>query len=220
MILHYLNHSRAQRIVWLLEELNLEYTLKSYQRDSKTNLAPADFKQVHPLGRSPVLETEDGMIAESGTIVEYLLDKYGDLLPQLEGADKLQHSYWMHFSEGSLMPPMVANLVLGKAKEKATGLFVKPIANKIVDGIINAYFGPNLTLSLQYVEQHLTGREWFVGEQWSGADIMMSFPLESLVATGRAAKLPAICAFVKRVHAREAYQRGLVKSGEYAYASK
>lgn len=221
LTLHHLNDSRSQRILWLLEELGVDYHLEKYQRDSKTNLAPPELKAVHPLGRSPVLTTEHGAIAESGAIVEYLITHYGNdafCVPQTPEAHQ-QYLFWMHFAEGSLMPPMVARLVLEKAREKASKpFFIKPITNKLIDGILDAYYGPNLERSLRYVESYLAGHEWFAGDAPTGADVQMIFPLESLVARGRTDGLTAIKGYVERIHARPAYQRALEKAGDYSYA--
>ena len=207
LTLHHLNNSRSQRILWLLEELGVEYKIEFYQRDSQTNLAPDSLRAVHPLGRSPVLTTPHGAIAESGAIVEYLVRNHATA------------SFWLHFAEGSLMPPLVANLVLEKARQKGSKpFFIKPITNKLIDGIINAYYGPNLAQSLRYVESYLAKNTWFAGDEPTGADVQMIFPLESLVASGRAKDFSAIQGYVKRVHARETYKAALEKGGEYAYA--
>ncbi|NDV90403.1 glutathione S-transferase [Alteromonas sp. 345S023] len=221
LTLHHLNNSRSQRILWLLEELGVDYEIEHYQRDSKTNLAPDSLRGVHPLGRSPVLSTPDGAIAESGAIVEYLVHTHAKehFVMPTAGEDRQQYWFWLHFAEGSLMPPLVANLVLEKAREKGSKpFFIKPITNKLIDGILNAYYGPNLAQSLRYVESYLSRNTWFAGEAPTGADIQMIFPLESLVASGRARDFSAIQGYVKRVHARPAYQRALEKGGEYAYA--
>ncbi len=219
LTLHHLNDSRSQRILWLLEELNVPYQLETYQRDPKTSLAPAPLKAVHPLGRAPLLTTEHGTMAESGAIIEYLIGQYANencCAPEA-AKDYQDYLFWMHFAEGSLMPPLVAMKVLFKAREKSPFLF-KPVINKMVEGIIHAYYGPNLKQSLKYAESWLRSNEWFAGKQLSGADIQMSFPLESLVATGRAKDYPAITEYVKRIHARPAYQAALKKGGEYSYA--
>ncbi|TPV54310.1 glutathione S-transferase [Aestuariibacter sp. GS-14] len=218
IVLHHLNNSRSQRILWLLEEMGVAYTVKHYQRDAKTNLAPAELKQVHALGRSPVLTDGTLVLAESGAIIEYLTETYAPQLKPSSPEALIQYRFWLHFAEGSLMPPLVARLVLGKAREKAGPIFIKPIVNKLVDGIIAAYYGPNLEQSLQYVNAHLANNEWFAGDALSGADFQMSFPLEAM--QGRVGKglYPHIDAFVQKIHAREAYQRGLEKGGKYAYA--
>ncbi len=221
LTLHHLNHSRSQRILWLLEELDVDYKIAFYQRDSVTNLAPSSLRAVHPLGRSPVLTTPHGDIAESGAIVEYLVTHYANdhfCVPQDQAALQ-QYWFWLHFAEGSLMPPLVANLVLEKARQKgAKPFFIKPITNKLVDGILNAYYAPNLVQSLRYVEAYLAENTWFAGENPSGADVQMIFPLESVVASGKAKHFDAIQSYVNRVHARPAYKAALEKGGEYAYA--
>ncbi|WP_338454668.1 glutathione S-transferase [uncultured Alteromonas sp.] len=221
LTLHHLNNSRSQRILWLLEELGVDYNIEHYQRDSITNLAPESLRAVHPLGRSPVLTTPEGAIAESGAIVEYLVRQYGqtNFTSPESGENLQQYLFWLHFAEGSLMPPLVARLVLEKARQKGSKpFFIKPITNKLIDGILNAYYGPNLAQSLRYVESYLAHHTWFAGEQPTGADVQMIFPLESLVASGNAKDFPAIREYVKRVHARPAYKQALEKGGEYAYA--
>ncbi|WP_421133194.1 glutathione S-transferase family protein [Alteromonas sp. A079] len=221
LTLHHLNNSRSQRILWLLEELGVDYTIEHYQRDSKTNLAPSALHAVHPLGRSPVLTTPDGSIAESGAIIEYLIKHHATehfAMPET-GETLQQYWFWLHFAEGSLMPPLVANLVLEKARQKGSKpFFIKPITNKLIDGILDAYYRPNLEKSLRYVESYLSSNTWFAGDAPTGADVQMIFPLESLVASGRAEEFAAIKGYVKRVHEREAYKRALEKGGEYAYA--
>lgn len=222
LTLHHLNNSRSQRVLWLLEELGCDYTVKHYQRDAITNLAPEALKAVHPLGRSPVLSTPNGELAETGAIIEYLVHHHaiGHFAKPTDEKALQDYWFWLHFAEGSLMPPLVANLVLNKARMKVNSVFIKPIVNRLIDGIINAYYGPNLKTSLAYVEAYLSQREWFAGDKPTGADVQMIFPLESLVAAGKAKDLPAITAYVARVQAREAYQSGLMKGPDYAYAQK
>lgn len=215
--LHYLVHSRSQRIVWLLEELGVEYELKRYERNKKTNLAPDELKKIHPLGRAPVIEDDGLVIAESGAIIEHLIERY-DTEGKFKAENKHSYLFWVHFAEASLMPPLVTNMVLNKGKEKV-GFPISIFINKFVDAIIAAYFGPNLATSLDFIEAHLSEHHGFDGESINGADFQMIFPLEAVVGAGRGAKYPAITAYVKRIHQREAYQSGLVKSGEYAYAS-
>ncbi|QJR81195.1 glutathione S-transferase [Alteromonas pelagimontana] len=219
LTLHHLNNSRSQRILWLLEELGVEYHLEIYQRDSQTNLAPPELRAVHPLGRSPVLTTDHGALAESGAIVEYIISRYAttDFVKPDDEQLYQQYLFWLHFAEGSLMPPMVARLVLSKAKEKAPFL-IKPIAGKFADAIVHAYYGPNLERSLRYVESYLSSHDWFAGPRPTGADVQMLFPLETLVARGGAKNYPAITKWVKYVHDRPAYQRALEKGGKYDYA--
>lgn len=220
IVVHHLNNSRSQRILWMLEELGLPYEIKSYQRDAHTNLAPKELKLVHPLGKSPVITDGDITVAESGAIIEYLAYTYGKdrMLPPMGSEAHRQYSYWLHFAEGSLMPPMVAKLVFDKVRANAKPFFVKIIANKIADKVMAGYFGPNISANMQFIEQHLAQNEWFAGENLSGADIQMSFPLEASIARGAAEHFPNIAAFVKKIHSRPAYKVVLEKGGQYDYA--
>jgi glutathione S-transferase len=197
IILHHLNNSRSQRILWLLEELNLEYEVKHYQRDSVTNLAPNTLTLMHPLGKSPILTDDDITVAESGAIIEYLVGTY--------------------HKTSTLMPPLVAKLVLDRVRTNAKPFFVKAIANKIVDKLMAAYYGPIIAKNMDYIESHLAHNAWFAGEELSGADIQMSFPLEAAVARGNGKNFPNITNFVDKVHARPAYQAALEKGGKYDY---
>ena len=219
LTVHHLNNSRSQRILWLLEELGVDYQLEKYQRDPTTNLAPKELRAVHPLGRSPVLTTGTGTLAESGAIVEYLINQHGrgTFTVPAEPGQFQNYLFWLHFAEGSLMPPLVATLVLNKAKEKSPKL-IAPLTRKITQGIMDAYYGPNLEQSVRYVESYLASHDWFAGNGPSGADVQMIFPLEALMSRGGGNKYAAISAYVKRVQQRPAYQRALEKGGEYAYA--
>lgn len=219
--LHHLNHSRSQRILWLLEELKLEYVIEFHQRNPKTYLAEDSLKGIHALGKSPVIvdDATAMTLAESGTIIEYLVQTYGQhLMPEQGSPAYWQYLYWLHFSEGSLMPPMVMNLVLTKMKESPMPFFVKPIARKIGDQIIKQFSGPNIKRSLEFIEDHLSKNTWFCGDDFSAADIQMSFPLEASAASGVLNAYPNTLAFVKRIHALPAYQAALAKGGDYAYA--
>lgn len=223
LVLHHLNNSRSQRILWLLEELGVDYQLKTYQRDSKTNLAPAQLKLIHPLGKSPLLTDGEKTIAESGAIIEYLLENYvnsvqASIIGPQNLDDKQQQSFWLHFAEGSFMPPLVTKMVLDKGKDKAGPFFIKYIIDKFVDAVMDAYFGPNIKANLEFVERHLQHNEWFVGDLLTGADIQMSFPLEAVVMRQGRDLFPAITAFVDCIHARPAYKKALAKSGQYDYA--
>lgn len=219
--LHHLDNSRSQRIIWLLEELKLEFVIEFHKRNAKTYLAEDTLKAVHALGKSPVIyDDATGMtLAESGTIIEYLVQTYGQhLMPEQGSSAYWQYLYWLHFSEGSLMPPMVMNLVLTKMKESPMPFFVRPIARKIGDQIIKQFSGPNIKRSLEFIEDHLSKNTWFCGDDFSGADIQMSFPLEASAATGVLAQYPNSLAYVKRIHALPAYKAALEKGGDYAYA--
>ncbi|MCC2617575.1 glutathione S-transferase [Aestuariibacter halophilus] len=219
IVLHHLENSRSQRILWLLEEVGLPYEIKVYARDPQTNLAPEALARIHPLGKSPVITDGDTVVAESGAIVEYLIETYAPQWRPPAGSDEgHQYRYWMHFAEGTLMPPMVAKVVLDKARTKAKPFFVRWVANALIDKIMAAYFGPNIQRNLDFVEHYLSEHQWFAGEQPSGADVQMLFPLEASVARGAAARCPAIKAWVDRVHQREGYQRALQKGGQYDFA--
>lgn len=215
---HHLNNSRSQRVLWLLEELEVEYEIKFYKRDAKTNLAPSTLKLIHPLGKSPVITDGEITVAESGAIIEYLIETYGKHLKPDAGSQAWrQYTYWMHFAEGSLMPPMVAKLVFDKVRAKTPMLF-KPIAKKIADGVMEGYYSPISQANMAYVNTHLGNNIWFAGGELSGADFQMSFPLEASVARGVGKAFPEIEKFVSRVHQRPAYQRALEKGGQYDFA--
>lgn len=220
--LHHLNNSRSQRVLWLLEELGIEYNIEFYQRDKVTILAPASLKAVHPLGKSPIISDDATGItmAESGSIIEYLIQSYGQqLMPKQGSKEYWQYLYWLHFSEGSLMPPMVMNLVLNKMKSAPMPFFIKPVAKMLADKIIQNFSGPNIHRAIEYIEDHLSKNTWFCGQQMTGADIQMSFPLEASVARGIIGdKHPNTLAYVKRFQALPAYQAGLHKGGDYDYA--
>ena len=219
MIVHHLNNSRSQRILWMLEELELDYQIQHYQRDTKTMLAPQALKDVHPLGKSPVLTDNGHTIAESGAIVEYLADKCPEQqFRPLAGTDTmLQYRYWLHFAEGSMMPFLVLKLVMQRIEDGVNLFFLKPLVKAIVNQINSSYINPNITQQLAYINTHLTLNEWFAGEQLSGADIQMSFPLEAAVHSGACEPYPAIIEWVKRIQARDAYQVALAKGGEYRF---
>ena len=222
IIVHHLNNSRSQRILWLLEELDLEYEVKRYDRDPKTMLAPASLREVHPLGKSPVI-TDDGLtLAESGAIVEYLVDRYGDgrLAPPLGTPERLRYTYWLHYAEGSAMPPLLLNLVFNQVEKAPMLFFAKPIARSIVSRVKQSFINPQIAQHLGYLEAELSRSSWFVGNEFTAADIQMSFPLE-LAATraGLDAIRPNLMSFLDRIHARSAYQRALQRGGTYELLS-
>ncbi|WP_339745336.1 glutathione S-transferase [uncultured Maricaulis sp.] len=214
---HHLNNSRSQRILWLLEELGLEYEIKKYMRDPATMRAPADLTAIHPLGKSPVITDGDVTVAESGAIVEYLVDTYGPALKPEAGSEAYRrYVYWLHFSEGSLMPPLLMKLLMNQIKAAPAPFFVKPIAKQIAGRVEERFIGPELVKLFAYIEAELTAHEWFAGDMFSGADIQMSFPLEAAAARGGLDKSQVkIQAYVDRIHARPAYQRALERGGEY-----
>jgi len=214
---HHLNNSRSQRVLWLLEELGLPYEVKRYERDAKTSLAPPELRQVHPLGKSPVITDGALTVAESGAILEYLVDKYGEgrLKPTGE-QDLLHYRYFMHFAEGSAMPPLVMKLVFNKVKRAPMPFFVKPIAKGIADKVLSSFVQPNIDAQLQFLEGELAARPWFAGAEFSAADVQMSFPVEAAAARGGAmGAYPKLGEFLTRIHARPAYRRALERGGPY-----
>jgi glutathione S-transferase len=216
--LHHLNNSRSQRILWLLEELGVPYEIKRYQRDPKTMLAPPELRTVHPLAKSPVITDGDLTLAESGAIIDYLAQTYGDgrLLPPAGTPERLRCNYWLHYAEGSAMPPLLLKLVINRVRTAPAPFFVKPIARSIADKVDASFTDPQLKLHLDYLEGELGKSEWFVGDSFSAADIQLSFPLEAFAARGGLGKgHPRLAAFLERIHARPAYQRALQQGGEY-----
>ena len=208
IIVHHLENSRSQRVLWMLEELGLPYQVKRYERNKTTMLAPPELKQVHPLGKSPVIEDTDGghVIAETGAIVEYLVEKADGRLGAPAHRDSaLRYRFWLHYAEGSLMPPLLLKLVLSKVP-----LMGKPAMKRIQ---------PMIDVHLDYVESELKQRPWFAGDAMTAADIMMSFPWEAARSrAGLDTARPATIAWLEKVHARPAYQAALAQGGPYAYA--
>ncbi len=223
IIVHHLNNSRSQRVLWLLEELGLEYEVKRYERDAKTMLAPASLRAVHPLGKSPVItDTERNVtLAESGAIVSYLVDTHGGgrLIPPAGSPERLRYTFWLHYAEGSLMPPLLLKLVLDTIDKAPKPFFVKPIAKGITTKVKAGFVSPQIKTHLDFCESELGKSEWFAGSELTGADIQMSFPLEAALARGGLdGSRPKLVAFVKSIHARPAYARALARGGPYDYA--
>ena len=216
---HHLEHSRSQRVLWLLEELRLPYEVQRYERNKQTSLAPPELAAIHPLGKSPVITDGKTVVAETGAIVEYLLDKAGDtaLHPARGSADGLRFTYWLHFAEGSAMPPLVMSLIFNKVRSAPMPFFVKPIARGIADKVMGGFVQPNIDKQLAFMQAELTSRPWFAGHAFSAADIMMSFPLEAAASRGGLdTRHPKLSDFLRRIHARPAYQRALERGGPYA----
>ena len=216
--LHHLNNSRSQRILWLLEELGVPYEVKRYQRDATTMLAPPELRAIHPLGKSPVITDGDLTLAESGAIIEYLGDRYapGVLIPLHGSAERLRCNYWLHYAEGSAMPPLLLKLVFHRVKTAPAPFFVKPIARGIAHKVEHSFIDPQLTLHLDYLEDALGADGWFVGASLSVADIQLSFPLEAFAARGVLdSRYRRLADWLQRIHARPAYQRALQRGGEY-----
>lgn len=216
LTLHHLDNSRSQRVLWLLEELQLPYEIKRYTRNPQTMLAPAELKQVHPLGKSPVITDGELTLAESAAILEYLIDRYGDgrLVPTANSPDYRRFRYWMHYAEGSAMPPLLLKLVFDRISAGPMPFFIRPVARAIAKGAHKAFIGPQLKLHLHYMESELGKSPWFAGEEFSVADIQMSFPLEAARArAGLDAGYPRLSAFLQQIHDRPAYQRAVGRGG-------
>ena len=209
-------------MLWLLEELGLPYEIRKYQRDAKTMLAPPELLKVHPLGKSPVI-TDDGVtVAESGAIIEYLLERHGDgrLEPARGTPERLRFTYWLHFAEGSAMSPLLMKLVFDRIETSPMPFFARPIARGISRKVKTAMVEPNLKRHLDHMERELTKSEWFAGDEFTAADIQMSFPVEaSAQRAGLDASRPKLMTFLKKIHARPAFRRALERGGPYSFAN-
>jgi len=215
---HHLNHSRSQRVLWLLEELALPYQVTHYARDAKSSLAPPALLAIHPLGKSPVITDGESTVAESGAIIEYLLDRYGQgrLRPESGTLNRQRFTYWLHYAEGSAMPPLLLSLIFSKVARAPAPFFVRPIARAIADKVRLNFIDPQLKLHLDFMETELGKSQWFAGEEFSAADIQMSFPIEAAVARGGLdAARPNLWAFLQKIRARPAYRRALEAGGPY-----
>ncbi len=215
---HHLNNSRSQRVLWLLEELGLDYTVVRYQRDPQTMLAPPELKKVHPLGKSPVVVDGEHVLAESGAVLEYLVERYDAarrFAPSPGTDEHLRYRYWLHYAEGSAMPPMLLSLVFSRLKKAPMPFFARPIARGIADKALKTFVGPQVKLHLGYMESELGKAAWFAGEQFSAADIQMSFPVEAAAVRAGLGTYPNLAGFLQRIHARPAYQRALAQGGPF-----
>ncbi|MBE9105257.1 glutathione S-transferase [Nostoc cf. edaphicum LEGE 07299] len=205
IVVHHLNNSRSQRVLWLLEELGIEYEIKFYERDAKTMMAPESLRQVHPLGKSPVITDADLAIAESGAIIEYLVERYGNgrLAPASGTPEYLRYKYWLHYAEGSAMPPLVMRVILNNFGAGDSS-------------VVSGFVAPQIKLHFDYIEDELRKNAWFVGNEFTAADIQMSFPLEIVAALPEEVKKrPKLKEFVERIHGRPAYKRALERGGKY-----
>ena len=213
IVVHHLNNSRSQRVLWLLEELGVPYEIKKYQRDPTTMLAPPELLQVHPLGKSPVITDGDATVAETGAIVEYLTERYGEgrLVPSPGTPEKRRYTYWLHFAEGSAMTPLLLRLIFGRIRSgQGLPFFARPIAKAIAGKVDAAMVAPNLARQLDHMEGELAHGPWFAGAEFTAADVMMSFPLEAAKQrAGLDDTRPRLMQWLRTVHARPAYRRAL-----------
>ena len=218
LTVHHLNNSRSQRVLWLLEELGVPYEIQKYERDPKTMLAPPELARIHPLGKSPVVIDDGAVVAESGAILEHILDKYGAgmLRPPAGTDDRRRFTYWLHFAEGSAMPPLLLKLIFDRIESGPMPFFVKPIARGIAGKVKKLMIEPNLKRQLDFMESELERTEWFAGAGFTAADIQMSFPVEAAAArAGLDAGRPRLMAWLDAIHARPAYRRALEGGGPY-----
>jgi glutathione S-transferase len=220
VVVHHLNNSRSQRVLWLLEELGVPYEVQRYERDAKTMLAPPALLAIHPLGKSPVIVDGALTIAESGAIIEYLVAKYGDgrLIPPAGTEQRLRYTYWLHYAEGSAMTPLLLKLVFDRISTNPAPWPISAIARRIAATVTDSFIAPNLRRHFDFIESELAAHTWFAGEQFTAADVQMSFPLEIAVQrAGLNTNRPKSSAFLQRIHARDAYKRALERGGKYDY---
>jgi glutathione S-transferase len=217
---HHLNNSRSQRVLWLLEELGAKYQVRRYERDKETMLAPRSLKAVHALGKSPIITDNGHTIAETGAIMEYILDVYGAgrLVPERGTEARLRFSYWMHYAEGSAMTPLLLKLIFSRMPDSAPPL-LRGVVRSIAEKAQERMSDPQIRTHLDFWDMELTKAEWFCGPDFTAADIMMSFPLEAAAHRADARSRPMVKAFLDRIHARPAYQFALTTGGQYDYAS-
>lgn len=220
IVVHHLNNSRSQRVLWLLEELAVPYEVVRYQRDAKTMLAPPALIAIHPLGKSPVIVDGAVTVAESGAIVEYLIDRYGQgrLIPPAGTPERLRYTYWLHYAEGSAMPPLLLKLVFDRVANAPAPWPISAIARRIAGTVRDSFIRPQLQRHLDYMESELAARPWFAGSEFTAADVQMSFPLEAAASrAGLDAGRPHLSGFLQRIHARDAYRRALERGGPYSF---
>lgn len=221
---HHLENSRSQRVLWLLEELGLPYQLVRYQRDPRTLLAPPELREVHPLGKSPVLDEDGLVLAESGAIIEYLVERHDQAhrLSPPPGPDaameRLRYRHWLHYAEGSAMPPLLLSLVFSRLKQAPMPFFAKPVARMIVDQALKSFVRPQIKLHLDYMDTELGKHAWFAGKRFTAADVQMSFPIEAAAARANAGAWSNLQRFLEQIRARPAYQRAIERGGELALA--
>ncbi|WP_372366896.1 glutathione S-transferase [Candidatus Uabimicrobium sp. HlEnr_7] len=215
---HHLEHSRSQKILWLLEELEQQYEIVHYKRDKKTNLAPPQLKKIHPLGKSPTVVDGENILAETGAITEYLVSKYNEknLVPKTGTPEYLKYNYWMHTAEGSIMPLLVMNFIFSRINTQSP-FFIRPIAKAITGKVTKAYLSPSLNSMLEMMETELTASTWFTGKEFTAADVQMSGPVEAALAQNFLSKerYPKICEYAERIKQRPSYKKAIEKGGGF-----
>jgi len=219
LVVHHLNNSRSQRVLWLLEELGLAYEIKRYERDARTMLAPPQLRAIHPLGKAPIVTDNGRTLAESGAILEYLVNVYGSgrLIPSAGSDARLRYTYWMHYAEGSLMPVLLLRLVFSRISHAPTPAVLRPLTRAIERGVRGRFIDPQLELHLNFLEAELGRSDWFAGPEFTAADIQMSFPLEAAQKRGvLGSPHPRLRQWLHTIRARSAYQRAIERGGPYS----
>ena len=216
IIVHHLENSRSHRVLWLLEELGVEYGIKPYERERATMRAPPSLREVHPLGKSPIITDGSLTLAESGAIIEYLVEKHpaAAMAPARDTPQYVRYIYWLHYAEGSAMPPLLLKLIFDRIEHAPMPLFAKPIARSIARRIKRQFVEPELCAHLDFLETELGKSRWFAGDAFTAADIQMSYPIEA--ANARAAldaSRPHLMAFIGRIRDRPAYRRAVERAG-------
>jgi glutathione S-transferase len=214
IIVHHLDNSRSLRVLWLLEELGCPYEIVEYKRDKKTMLAPASLAKIHPLGKSPVIVDDGRTIAESGAIIEYLIETYGQgrLAPRPGTPERLRYIYWLHYAEGSAMPLLLLKLLFSLLPGNAP-FVMRPVVRLIAKRVQDTFIDPQLKKHVAFWSEELISHPWFAGDEFTAADIQMSFPVEAAAARLGIAKNSPLFGFLDRIHARPAYQRALQRGG-------
>ncbi len=219
LTVHHLDNSRSQRILWLLEELGVDYDIEFYKRDEKTMRAPPELGRIHPLGRAPIVTIGDDIVlVESGAVIDELLDRYGKgrLRPEPGTEAYRRYRFWLHYAEGSLMPPLLVKLVVSRIRSAPVPFIVKPVAKGIASKVDEGFTDPEIKRHLTFIDSELGKHRWLAGDELTGADMQMSFPLEGAAArTDMGTKYPNIARYIEAIHARPAYQRGLERGGPF-----
>jgi glutathione S-transferase len=216
---HHLNNSRSQRVLWLLEELGVEYQIVPHVRDPATMRAPAQVRGVHPLGKLPVIIDGDLTLAESGAIVEYLVERHGGgrLAPPPDSPARLRYLYWMHYAEGSIMPPLLLRLVFDQIETGPMPFLIRPIVRGLSHAVKDKFIGPEIERNLDFCEAELSRTTWFAGDEITAADVMMSFPMQVAAAKGGLGRRrPRLAAWLTSIEARPAYLRAIERGGPYS----
>ncbi len=219
LTLHHLENSRSHRILWLLEELGVKYEMKFYERDPATKMAPPELREIHPLGKAPVVTDGDNTLAESAAIIEYIVDRYGEgrLRPETDTPEYLRYQYWMHYAEGSAMTPILLKVILGEFARQAP-LVARPVMKLVANMADKEYLDGQLALHMKYWEGELEDRSYFVADEFTAADIQMIYPLEgALAATATPEEYPNLLDLVERLRGREAYQKAVEVGGEVLF---